>query len=611
MPAAPIPSDERRRLAALFQCGVLDTGPEAGFDDMTALAAELLRTPVALVSLVDRHRQWFKSRVGLEIAETPRDMAFCAYVILGHEPLVVPDATQDARFADNPLVTGEPGIRFYAGVPLRLASGEALGSLCVIDFEPRKVEPSDLAILERLGRQVASQLELRLANRRLEQAERAARAADAAKSAFLANMSHEIRTPMTAILGHADLLAEDGPDVDRRHLARAVASIRRNGRHLLALVNDVLDLSRIEAGRMTLESVPVSPVEVLADAVEIVRHAAREKELALEARFDGPIPERVETDPTRLRQVLVNLLGNAVKFTAHGSVTVRVTAVPAGDASGDDRLRFAVVDTGIGMTPEQRDRIARFEAFTQADAGTSRAYGGSGLGLRISHRLAELLGGELAVESEPGRGSTFTATIAPTVAAETRRLTPAEAETAFRRTVGDGPTPDAEGHGRPLAGRRVLLAEDGPDNQRLLRWIVERAGGEVTVVPDGRQAVDRLLGTAGAPPPESFDLLLLDMHMPELDGYGAIRALRTAGCGIATVAVTASVINGDEPTCIDAGCDAYATKPVDRPRFLAACEQALRAAESRLGANASDPPRADAAEPAGGDAEAPPRRDAA
>ena len=244
MITAPPPPNEKERLRALQSYEILDTEPEAAFDDLTELASQLCGAPVALVSLLDAHRQWFKSHHGLDASETPRDLAFCAHAILKPGPLVVPDALADERFRDNPLVTGEPRVRAYAGVPLVDPDGHALGTLCVIDHAPRTFTPEALEVLQRLGRQVVAQLQLRRALRH-------ARESAETQSRFLANMSHEIRTPLNGVIGLTGLLLDTHLATQQREL---VATVRDCGEHLLALVDDILDYSKLEAGKLVLES---------------------------------------------------------------------------------------------------------------------------------------------------------------------------------------------------------------------------------------------------------------------------------------------------------------------------------------------------------------------
>ncbi len=415
---------------------------------------------------------------------------------------------------------------------------------------------------------------------RARRAEHDAGAASRAKSAFLANMTHELRTPMTAIVGFADLLAD--PDTDPAKCAEHVRTIRRNAAHMLELVNDLLDFSKGEADAIRIERCPVDVREIVRDVLEVLEPRAEEKSVALAGAVDASVPAHVLCDPLRLRQILLNLVGNAVKFTHVGRIDVRVT-----HAAG--ALRIVVADTGIGLSPAQMHTL--FEPFVQADASTTRRYGGTGLGLAISRRLAQLLGGDITVESTPGAGSTFTATIkCPTEeegtpiaettglpaafgirdsASQTRHATPALSHpttqphpTPPSSTPPAPPQPAEPTDAPPLAGVRVLLAEDGPDNQRLFAYLLSRAGASVTLADTGLRAVH-------AAQSADFDVVLMDMQMPDLDGYGATQRLRAAGYTRPIVALTAHAGPDERRACLDAGCDDHAAKPIDRAHLIA------------------------------------------
>jgi PAS domain S-box-containing protein len=400
-----------------------------------------------------------------------------------------------------------------------------------------------------------------------------ARAASAAKSEFLANMSHEIRTPMTAILGYTDLLAEGGA-LDPEQRREYIDTIQRNGRHLLSIINDVLDISKIEAGKMSIERIQTRPASIVHEVLSLMRVKAAAKAITLDVAFDSQIPETIESDPVRLRQILMNLVGNAVKFTEVGGVTLRCAYDGA-----DGKLRFVVDDTGIGMSELQC--ASAFEAFHQGDSSMTRRFGGSGLGLRISRRLAQLLGGDITVRSRLGEGSTFTATIE--VLEPGRLVAPASALAIISENRAAG----AMAHGeqtRPLDAVRILLAEDGPDNQRLIAFHLRRAGAQVTIASNGRIAIEALTGGDLDDPladPSPFDLLVTDMQMPELDGYETVRRLRAKGSTLPIVALTAHAMSGDEERCLEAGCDAYATKPIDKEVLLSTCLGAIAARQSK------------------------------
>lgn len=401
--------------------------------------------------------------------------------------------------------------------------------------------------------------ELLRVNLRLEQACAAAERANQTKSAFLANMSHEIRTPMTAILGYADVLLADG-DITLAPQERVVAidTIRRNGSHLLQLINDLLDISKIEANEITVERLTYSPIEVTEEVIALMKVRARDRGIALSSEIEGEIPELIYSDPTRMRQILVNLIGNAIKFTDNGSV--RVVLGCTSSPSGGQLFRVKIIDSGIGMNEEQRLRL--FKPFTQADESTTRKYGGTGLGLSISKRLAEALGGDIEVVSEPGRGSEFCVTV------DAGRLTGVR---MVRRQNSDIQAQKqnlrSEGKRNIKLGGRVLLAEDGLDNQRLFLVILNKVGVEATVVENGQLACDEYEASLASRNP--YDLILMDMQMPVLDGYAATRRLRELGCDMPIVAMTAHAMTGDRNLCIEAGCTDYISKPIERDQFLA------------------------------------------
>jgi len=392
----------------------------------------------------------------------------------------------------------------------------------------------------------------------LEQARLAAEAANRSKSEFLANMSHEIRTPMTAILGYSDLLANPSLSSDDRR--DGVQRIRQNGRHLLAILNDILDLSKIEAGKMTVERIECPVPEIVTEIAALMRPRAIEKGLALAVEFKGRVPATVRSDPTRLRQILMNLVGNAIKFTERGGVRLVVGMSDVVSDSGP-RISFEVIDSGIGMT---RDQIAcLFRPFTQADPSMARRFGGTGLGLTISRRLAEMLGGSISIQSQLGEGTTFLVEIdsGPIEGVEMVLPVPgADLLTREEPPVGRDVRTSAGGECL-LHGVHVLLADDARDNRKIVSWHLRRAGAIVDMAENGRLAVEGAL--EGWAPGKSHDVVLMDMQMPELDGFSATKLLREKGFTRPVIALTAHAMSGDREQCLSAGCDDYATKPVD------------------------------------------------
>ena len=792
---------EVERQAILERCGVLDTPPEPDFDGITSLAADICQTPIALVSLIDGQRQWFKSHHGLDATETPRDLAFCAHAILDrHQPLVVPDALADPRFADNPLVIGGPRVAFYVGFPLLLGTDQLpVGTLCVIDHQAKAISPQQLAHLRILARQVEVLLELRLRQNLVEErliatqineerlravftamnegvvvqdrtgaittwnpaaerilgltgdqlqgltsgdsrwravhsdgspypgeehpgmvtlrtgkpvdgdvmgihtadgklrwilintqpfglvtngrsdwvtatftditalrreeddrrraesqialffhlsldllclasstgrfqrlnpawtnilgwteaelldrpfldfvhsddqattveayrhllsggqvvqfenryrckdgswrilawnavgvpesgvivavardatrehqqrnllhlAKEEAESASRAKSAFLATMSHEIRTPMNGVLGMAELLAGTTLDAGQQDM---VETIRDSGQSLMTVINDILDWSKIQAGRLEVFSEQVPALASIETVVKALEPTALAKGLTL-APIVGQAQVKVQADPQRLRQVLTNLIGNAIKFTDRGGVFIQVDPAPG----QDQIIAISIRDTGIGIPAEHLPRL--FTRFTQVDESNTRQFTGTGLGLAISKQLTEAMGGWITVTSTPGQGSTFTVLLPKALAQVPEPVVPGKMI----------PAPMF----RTKKNLNVLLVEDNPINQRIAQAFLRRMGHQVTLAVDGREALT--CWRAGGQ-----DLILMDVQMPGMDGLEATRTIRAEEQDgklprIPILALTASAMTEERQACYVAGMDEVVTKPV-------------------------------------------------
>jgi PAS domain S-box-containing protein len=409
--------------------------------------------------------------------------------------------------------------------------------------------------------------------RALEQAESMRRAkeeaerANRAKSEFLSSVSHEIRTPLTAILGFIDVLGEhprirEGPGEIEEHLA----TIRQNGQFLLSLIDDLLDISKIEAGQLRVDSEPCSPVGIVSNVVESLKAKAEAKHLQIEVENLGTIPSAVSTDRLRLQQILVNLIDNAIKFTERGIVRVTTRMVDGGAI--DPVLEFAVSDTGIGMTAAEM--MGLFQPFYRVPSVAAAHPGGTGLGLAICKRIAKRLGGDINVHSAPASGSKFTLTVPAAIAGEIDN----------RRHPANLREPPALAAAHPLAPRlhgRILLAEDNQANQKLLNMRLSQAGAEVVTVGNGKEALDRT--TEAALEGRPFDAVIMDMQMPVLDGYEAVRQLRARGFAEPILAVTAFAMNEDREECIGLGCDDFISKPIEWERFMAKLTRLLTAKE--------------------------------
>lgn len=374
----------------------------------------------------------------------------------------------------------------------------------------------------------------------------AAEAATHAKTQFLANMSHEIRTPLTSILGFTESILANELNVNERN--GALEAVLRNGKHLLGIVNDILDLSKVESGKLEFKQIDTTLYEILSDIDLMVRPKAEEKGIEFKYEYKFPLPRKIKTDPMRLKQILINLAGNAIKFTKAGGVTMVVSC-----DRQSEQITFDVVDTGIGFTPEQGKKL--FQAFSQGDTSTTREFGGTGLGLVISFELARRLGGGISVQSELGKGSVFSSTIAtgPLVDSqmETSQLTPAAVQANI----------PVDGYLKRGRKAKILITEDGHDNQLLVSVILKKAEYDYSIACNGAIALEMV-------EKEEFDIILMDMHMPVMDGYTATQKLRERGCLIPIVALTANVMKSDIQKCLDVGCTDFLGKPIDRKRFL-------------------------------------------
>ena len=685
---APLPPNEPGRMAALHALQLLDTHPNDRIDRIARLAARIFNCPIALVSLVDTDRQWFKACIGLDSQETPRSISFCAHAILDEGPLVIPDATQDVRFADNPLVVGEPGIRFYAGQPIAAPGGERIGTLCVIDQTPRSITDDELGVLaelaelvefeldgvalrqavechreaerrlravmrgaldcivtvnhewriveinpateqafgysqgEAVGRPLASLVPLRDGSRgdgarlhperdryelagaldqrieaegihasgrrfpvelaivgvegarppmftaflrdvtdrraredELRRAKESAQRASDAKSEFLSHLSHEMRTPLNSIMGFAQLLEGADLEPDDRDCLDHIASA---GKHLLELISDVLDISRIEAGKLPLSVDPVAPLEVIEESLNLVHPLGLERGISFQHEVGVTESTYILTDRQRLRQILINLLTNAVIHSGGGGqVVMRCTETA-------DRVRLAVRDDGPGIPAESQARLFRPFERLETSAGTE----GAGLGLALTKGLVEAMGGTVGVISEPGNGSEFW------VELPRAGHRPEDREIDPPADVAVVTTPQR---------KRILYIEDNAANRTLVERIVARRGDiELDTRCNGR---DGLAAARDLVP----DLILLDLNLPDLDGAEVLTALREdERCrSVPVVFISADATSASIQKMLAAGARAYLTKPLNVDGFLEVLDGALggpdRAAASSPG----------------------------
>ena len=400
----------------------------------------------------------------------------------------------------------------------------------------------------------------------VQKSKEAAESANRAKSEFLANMSHEIRTPMNAILGFTDLL-QRGIASSKEEQTEYLSTIQSSGSHLLELINDILDLSKIEAGKMEMEVCDCSTFEIFNDVINILGVRAKEKGIDLTFECRDKLPERIKSDPVRLRQVVTNLIGNAIKFTSAGGVKLSASL---DNVNGRASMHVDIIDTGIGMTPEQLEKI--FDPFTQADNSVTRRFGGTGLGLSISQRIVKAMGGELTAKSIVGQGSVFSFDIDVGDISNVRLIDQEE----YRKTARVAASAKSVQYKLPEC--KILVVDDGAANRRLIKLFLGRAGCVVEQAENGQIAVDMMQA-------EHFDLVLMDMQMPVLDGYEATGKLRELGFKQPIVALTANAMQGDEQKCLDAGCSGFLSKPVNMDKLVSTVAESLSIEPEPIQAN--------------------------
>ncbi|WP_426485375.1 ATP-binding protein [Flavobacterium sp. 2] len=538
----PIPENEFERLAALKRYNILDTLPDHAFDDATKLVSYICGVPIAHISFIDESRQWFKSEIGIGVSEVPRDISFCKYTIMESKMIEINDTFLNDRFKDDPNVTGGFKVRFYAGVPLTTPDGFNIGTICAIDHVTKTLDENQRNALSIVAKHVINQLEVRTKNIELAAQKKIAERAVLAKDSFLANMSHEIRTPLNAIIGFTDLLAQTELDETQRDY---IESVQIAGENLLLIVNDILDLSKMESGNLTIDSEPFNLKKTLKHVYNLLKVKAH-KDVEFNLFLDADMPDMVIGDQGRLNQILVNLIGNALKFTHDGDVTVSVKKVE--ETEDHYLLRFSVKDTGIGIPEDKLNSI--FERFTQAEESTTRRFGGTGLGLNIVKQLIELQKSEIQVKSKEGRGSEFSFVLS---------YKKADAKVDSVKTISKN----------DLGNLKILLCEDNVLNQKLAKSVVQNFGFELDIAENGEEGIELLSKN-------KYDLVLMDLQMPIKDGYQTTEYIRNEmKSDIPIIAMTAHSLVGEQERCYKVGMNAYVPKPFKQSVLLKAIKTVM------------------------------------
>lgn len=533
MKSAPLTSDEEERLKALLDYQILDTEGESVFDDLTLLASQICETPIALISLVDSQRQWFKSKVGLDADETSRDIAFCAHAIHQVDVFEVEDTLLDKRFFDNPLVTQDPNIRFYAGAPLITPNGQAIGTLCTISDAPKKLTEQQSNSLQILSREVISQLELRHKIKQLD-------IANKRKTEYLSNVSHELRTPLNAIISFSQIMLNDlDSKLVPQKYTQYLNHLDYSGRRLLEVVNSVLDLNKIEEGKMETEATCIRCVEFFESLEGMMSNTAREKGVVLSFSLDESLPKYIIIDSIKLHQIMLNLISNSIKFTAPQKridVTVK---------SAQDRLTINVEDQGKGIS--SADQKLLFDKFKQVES--NRSSEGTGLGLTITKGLVELLQGQIKLVSSLGKGTLVRVTL------------------PYITTDNGATNNDSVSQTQPLnPNNSILVVEDNIINQEVATAVFASLGCKIELVDNGEDAISRVNA-------KHYDIVFMDLHLPTIDGYQTAKQINTLLPQLPIVALSADAFASHKGKLDHPYIVSYLTKPINKMHLVSVLNQ--------------------------------------
>ena len=530
MKSAPIAPEEPFRLAALWELSILDSDPEDSFDRIVRLTVGLLEVPIAMISLVDSDRQWFKSKIGLEASETPRDVSFCAHAIASDSILEVPDTRNDERFFDNPLVTNSPHIVHYTGRPIHAPGGEPVGTLCIIDHRTRTLTPVEISHLNDLADIVETELALRAETIRSRQASEI-------KSQFIAELSHEIRTPVSTLLGSMEILRR--ADHKAADYVNAMDIATTASEHIARLLNDLVDVSHIEAGQIELDESLFDVTKLVDQVTTFALNESKKKGLAFQSEIQEELPAKLIGDAARIKQILLNLITNAVRYTEVGQIQLKVSGrfIKAAESL---ELKVSVKDSGTGISEGEIGRI--FQPFYRAKRARAMVAEGSGLGLGLALSMARLMHGTITAESDGKSGSTFNFLA---------RLPIAKNEPHGRLSIeasGDEPR-------KRFLEARIMIVEDSMAIRALAEAFLQDFVN-VNVFEDAESALKYAAHNWA-------DIILMDISLPDMDGIECVKLIRQLPLHSDTriIAFTAHAMKGDREMFLESGFNDYLPKP--------------------------------------------------